>query len=995
MLKNSLINYETYSNIRYILQSSQKFQSNTGQKISLVFQSESYRLIINDINRISFVLKNNNVYDFKNMNDIFRILKLNQSDEFLSGQIIFQKKEKISPIFKQENYGLSTKMSRETTFQNITDINTILSGSNNELLIDIVRIRHRDSYYLKKNNKIVIDVSKVTQAQSVSEIIKKQQEFQVGYEIELEFSTSDKEDCKQLPKIKSLYDETLEYLLRNIQQSQFISSQEDQLNIFQFLTKIEPRNVSKIEQQQNLIIPQPISFEEQFIGGLDQYYVTDKADGNRTLLLIQNDKIYSIQPNGQFNICGKINSSDNEKKVLFDSEILLFDNVSVCMIFDIYFAQHSYAQTNLLDRLADIISLINTINSNLEFKIEYKLRNKFDSDEKYLDYHFATFKKHLEQAKEKKKSFILFPKFFLIPKNIDKNDVFKLGQFIYDYQKQQKIPYENDGIIFTFHGDLQSTYSENKSIKWKPNELNTVDLLVRFQRNNKNQIETFVMSEKKFIIANLLIKTNEGLRSYPTFHQTFILLDGEMPIDVYGNPINDNTVVEFVFWGQKMQKNINYHQNATKKELIELIVKYYSIDSQQMNDDIVIPLKTRKDKSNSSNPNALKTAQSNFKIYKQFKSKLTEDKEQIQILIDKFFEQYSKTEWKRYYVTDRSLRRITKNMRIFHRIIKYVFTEFCFMILDYLSVSNQQLELRDMKTQIFNFISQLPKDKLIDNTVATDFLDHVSKKIIRINNSVGQYNIIDIGSGTGGDFNKIKHRAEYLVMVEPSESDIAEAKLKIDSEKINCKFINCKAEDPFHNQLKIQFDLVNCQMMIHYLLNSSNQFDQFLENIDKITKKNSIINLSFMDGDNILNLMEIEQKKELLYQDEGHDIVSIKLINPINQKHQKLKYLNEEFLKKYGNQFGRQINVRFFDFMNDYYPENLVNKSMLIDAFELLGFKLVNNKSYNFVTELNSIGELQFNTYKRSKIEQYFYDNVSQNMSHVSQLFNAMILIRE
>lgn len=85
--------------------------------------------------------------------------------------------------------------------------------------------------------------------------------------------------------------------------------------------------------------------------------------------------------------------------------------------------------------------------------------------------------------------FFLFPKVFLMQKNIDKNDIFIVAQWLYDHQHKEdnNIFYDNDGLIFTYKNELEDTfnYNGNQNLKWKPNELNSVDLLVRFNRNPK------------------------------------------------------------------------------------------------------------------------------------------------------------------------------------------------------------------------------------------------------------------------------------------------------------------------------------------------------------------------------------------------------------------------------------------------------------------------------------------------------------------------------
>lgn len=71
-----------------------------------------------------------------------------------------------------------------------------------------------------------------------------------------------------------------------------------------------------------------------------------------------------------------------------------------------------------------------------------------------------------------------------------------------------------------------------------------------------------------------------------------------------------------------------------------------------------------------------------------------------------------------------------------------------------------------------------------------------------------------------------------------------------------------------------------------------------------------------------------------------------------------LKVLDQRFMAKYADDFGNIINVKFFDFMNDFYQENIAKQTLLIDAFKLLGFEVVNT-CYNFVSDLPNLAQLQ------------------------------------
>ncbi len=247
---------------------------------------------------------------------------------------------------------------------------------------------------------------------------------ELKYEVELE--------CKKGINYADLI-EFVEIILKIRQQNYMIISNYEKRNV-----------INKYKTLLNLngnffIGAQPETLQKQTISDLykNEYSVTDKADGDRMLLLIDdNRRIYYIDNNIKQVFKTDIKSK-NYSNCILDGELVKVDNVILFYAFDVLMyggkdirGDTKYLLKTRLNRLNDIV---NSIESNEEYIVRMK-------------------------------------KFYY-------NNVFLGAETLLSESEIKNKPYENDGLIFT---PMNQPYPNTKKwkdlLKWKPSELNTIDL---------------------------------------------------------------------------------------------------------------------------------------------------------------------------------------------------------------------------------------------------------------------------------------------------------------------------------------------------------------------------------------------------------------------------------------------------------------------------------------------------------------------------------------
>ena len=298
-----------------------------------------------------------------------------------------------------------------------------------------------------------------------------------NYEIEIE---ADRTDSGR----DSMY-KIIKMVLSGIQNSNYPIKKSEISDVQNsYYRLIHGSELTKRLYPKDFIGPSSISLEihhlqkENSINILENYCVTDKADGSRKMMYINNiGKIYLIDVNMNIVFTGIINEFDKLNNTILDGEHIDLDKFKKYYnnyaAFDIYFLNSTDVRgIPFIDETKNNrLTVLNAVVSKLKFK--YVSKSSINLNIK---------------AKQFYKSENIF------------NDCASILNTIED------LPYETDGLIFTPSnysvggGPDDNTVVNRKktwlrSFKWKPPEFNTIDFLVSVNKDSsgieeiKNEFE--------------------------------------------------------------------------------------------------------------------------------------------------------------------------------------------------------------------------------------------------------------------------------------------------------------------------------------------------------------------------------------------------------------------------------------------------------------------------------------------------------------------------
>jgi hypothetical protein len=238
------------------------------------------------------------------------------------------------------------------------------------------------------------------------------------------------------------------------------------------------------------------------------YSVTDKADGDRYLMLINNSgDVYFIDNNLQGVIKTDL-KADGYRNTLIDGELVKHNDKIAYYAFDLIICngedlrgRQDYLLKSRLDRLNDIMSRISKSQYYETMMKKFIYRNVF------------------------------------------------LGSDIILKEANAK-SYKNDGLIFT---PMNEPYPLTKKwsglLKWKPAELNTIDFYSVHKGDNvwELYVQGPTEANKNTTVNNLMLFDVEKLcgtasPDYKTFETMF---DSERKDEITGLPFRTNTVIEY------------------------------------------------------------------------------------------------------------------------------------------------------------------------------------------------------------------------------------------------------------------------------------------------------------------------------------------------------------------------------------------------------------------------------------------------------------------
>lgn len=365
---------------------------------------------------------------FTNENGVRKIIILKDDNKSKSSHT--EQKTKIK-IHDMPNIGVRIALSRE---EKITTSN---------IQYNYLRYKQRKSFISgDKNWKYDITEiisSKIDNLANASKIIKdllnneNENKYETNYNIEIELINQ---------KItKDAFIDSLTLQLKNIRTEKEVNN-----NTLKHTVYSKMYNLIKASRWQKYsfrdFISQPITMQLKDIGTIEteEYATTEKADGQRHLLFVENNSGYLI------------NNADDITSIKISSP---FTNVIVDgeLIDD---------KKNKLYAMFDIITFNNEDISNENLRHRY---NKLE-----------------EFAKSAKSPLKLIVKEQLMVETNKPEDIYKLNKQILS----KKVNYKTDGLILT---PINQKYYNNTTFKWKPTHETTIDFLLKKLDTHKDTIE--------------------------------------------------------------------------------------------------------------------------------------------------------------------------------------------------------------------------------------------------------------------------------------------------------------------------------------------------------------------------------------------------------------------------------------------------------------------------------------------------------------------------
>ena len=758
---------------------------------------------------------------------------------------IINKKKDFDNTYNLDKHDIRVRLAKE---QKVTkaELGTLIKLDNISKIAIMLRMKSRVSVIIENNSEVElrIDLTSVKQCSDINKI----QKINPNYEMEIDFNKKKKlssaKEKEYLNKVLSYVD----FVKKIIEQSNSIISRQDKENVMKVYNRLlygEESYVSK-----SLYGPQVKSLEAvHIVDNLpNKYSVTDKADGDRCIGLITNNKLYLIFANLEIKDSGV--NVKNMDDTIIDGEYIYNqqNNKYIYTTWDILFYKGENVQNNasLEERYQKLNEVIrNGFDFNFKFK---KYDGAFDIS-KIESYYKNNVEEYLKLLDKKLKTIkddtCVCQKYFIFVLGGSDNEIFKYSDILWNmYTKTHAniLPYILDGLIYT---PVQQIYTKslketkNRTYKWKPPNKNSIDFYIRFEKDPQTgkYLNVYDDSNEGTIEGNTynIINLHVGkvvnnieipvlFRKYDNLHIAKISDSSGMVRDVEGDLLQDNTVVEF----------------------------YYNNDSDLPQDFRWVPIKTRYDKT-----------ESVLKHKKKYGNNVD--------------------------IADAIWNSIQQNVTIN----------------DIEKLGNDELyeqELADIKSRIDASIVAAEKQKDVYYQKTTDFAtplrnfnNYIKSNIIFTycspkisNDKLKKLAILDLGCGRGGDIQKFFHsKVGKYVGFDPDHHGIhsstngalsrynAFRRKMPNFPKMDFLIADASSELNYDSQLKsigkmsvenknllesifgtdkdnlnnIKFDVFNCNLMIHFVLKNDTTWNNFCTNINNFMADDGYLLITTFDGD--------------------------------------------------------------------------------------------------------------------------------------------------
>jgi len=737
---------------------------------------------------------------------------------------------------------------------------------------------------------------------------------------------------KLLENINESFNDVIYDVLTIIESTKLLlkaDKKRDILNGYYKLTNQEKR------KKKVFMAPQPVTLNLNQLNPEDptniyeNYAVTDKADGFRYLLYIDENKHgYLINSKLDKILDTGVEFPNIKGEWLLDGEYIQKDknnlDIQLFMVFDVYYAE----------REIDVEP----------FKLPFVSFTDSISREKVLERFSQEYLKNMKIVSEDFKSFRIFNKKYEYGSmNVnmsdegDKNILLK-SKIILNKNKNDGYEYEIDGLIYLPVNIPVSADSDGKpkefingtwkhNFKWKPPEENTIDFKVSVIKETIDRKKYQTTRDKKFPY-NIIDDDGNELVEY--YKQVKLLVSYDETKDInleyylkILEPIKKNSSKLIVFnppdenidYGKTNIKLINNKMICEKdnREILNGDIVEMRFNENALNGFIWEPLKVRSDKIN---PQWFLAANN---VWSTIRNPISQ--EMIGGNIDvKTIQDYipDNINSDLYYVEE-SDNMTSSCLRKFHNFIKYnLITGICYgkevSIMD--TSIGRGGDLRKYIQQNFRckFLFGLDLNSINEASRRYYYMQHKKPNAVFLRYNTSK-NIIE-GDGV------YNNNPEYPDLdIEHSETMINI--LYGEGKTIPPRYKNIRAK--YNKESTKKFDVISCQFSLHYYFESQHTFNGFLSNLTDNCKSGGYFIGTCYDGERLFNMMKNVDKLE--YRDRLNNLVyRIK-------KDYTIKSLDEQL-------FGNKIDV-YMDSIGEEYPEYLVNFNKFVEIMKENEFELV------------------------------------------------------
>lgn len=469
------------------------------------------------------------------------------------------------------------------------------------------RYRQRVSLILHddKSTRMALDITNIKMSNNINRIQKRAS----IYEVELDLMTS-KGDKKFLTK---MFEESGK-VLKLVGQSNYIMTRSASNDV---LKKYADLMGANLEKATNLSGRRAVSLEIQHVISKlpNSYAVTDKADGERYFLVIFDGEAILISYNLHVTHTGikldkKLKDYNNS---IMDGEYIYLpkEGRHMFMAFDCLFHKGDDLrnETSFMKRLQyadDIINKCFILPGQKGYTIK-EYSGSFKAD-KVTEFHRKQIKEFMtalnNDIKNKRENTLIRRKYFIPVLGGQNNEIFKYSKVLYDsyvIDKSVGCPYILDGLVYH---PLEQKYilsqKESKFLeyKWKPEDKNSIDFYVEYQRDRDGRILTLydnsdlgdendendegLLRNKPYKIINLMVGRVIRGKEQPVLFQEeqgkynahLYIVDGDIR-DIEGDIVQDKTVVEFYYNNdQTTPENHRWIPMRTRYDKTESVQRY-------------------------------------------------------------------------------------------------------------------------------------------------------------------------------------------------------------------------------------------------------------------------------------------------------------------------------------------------------------------------------------------------------------------------------------